>query len=560
MQPTPVKVEYPQAGLVAPSGGATLIRAAWGVLALAAAAMLWVMVGVWASQPEMNDRWLIPLASAFVVYRFWPRWRARTAKPSLWGLTILALGAAAFPAAWFLTVHVGPRVILLWWLLAALGLAAFGLAVVQSGWGRARLLIFPIAFTFFTLPVPDLVMAPLQRVLQEGTTATAAEALSWCGMPVQRSGFVLRLPTGELGVVEACSGVRSVSALTAIAVFVAYIRGLGLLRGAILLVLSLGIIVISNAFRVIASGLLMENVGRWAIDGWYHEALGISVVLIGLFLIVLVSGLLVRRDPGRESGDSNDAVPRAQPRPGGLFARLGPAVALGLLAAAAAGCVWSEQFRQAHREEVQLERLAHEIAGWQGQDAKIDAIVAEMLKCDQIIHRTYSNVLGQEVQVYIMFWATPASTAHIHHPDVCFPNKGFAVTSGTVQPIPLGTSRPPLRVSSRLYTLHPHCQLIYYWTQRGNEVLPDGKEPSVSIWSEYAWVAALLRGRAAPDRQARLSVLVGSEVTGSPEAAEARLTAFTTGLAREVYRVCPWALPMENGSQKKDEPAGRAGL
>jgi EpsI family protein len=560
MQPTPVTVEHPTVGLVAPSSGVTMLRAAWAVLALAAAAMLWVMVGVWASQPEMNDRWLIPLASAFVVYRLWPSWRACAAKPSLWGLPILALGAAAFPAAWFLTVHVGPRVILLWWLLAALGLAAIGLAVLQSGWARARLLIFPIAFTFFTLPVPDVVMAPLQRVLQEGTTATAAKALSWCGIPVQRSGFVLRLPTGDLGVVEACSGVRSVSALTAIAVFVAHFRGLGLLRGGILLVLSLGIIVISNAFRVIASGLLMENLGRWAIDGVYHEVLGISVVLIGLLLIVVVSGRLVRRNAGPESGKSNDAVLRAERRPEGLFARLGPAVAVGLLVVAAGGCVWSEQFRKAHREEVQLERLSHEIAGWQGQDMKIDPIVAEMLKCDQIVHRTYSNTLGQEVQVYIMFWATPASTAHIHHPDICFPNKGFAVTSGSVQPIPLGTSRPPLPVSSRLYTLHPHCQLIYYWTQRGKEVLPDGKEPSVSIWAEYAWITALLSGRAAPDREARLSVLVGSEVTGSPEVAEARLTAFTTGLAREVYRVCPWALPMENGSQKKDEPIGRAGL
>jgi len=560
MQPTPVIVDHSAARLVSPSGGGTMLRAAWGVLALAAAAMLWVMLGVWASQPEMNDRWLIPLASAFLVYRLWPRWRARAAKPSLWGLPILALGATAFPVAWFLLVQVGPRVVLLWWLLAALGLAAFGLAVLQSGWGRARLLVFPLAFTFFTLPIPNVAMAPLQQVLQEGTTATAAKALTWCDIPVQRNGFVLRLPTGELGVVEACSGVRSVSALTAIAVFVAYLRGLGLFRGAVLLVLSLGIIVISNAARVIASGLLIENVGRWAIEGWYHEALGISVVLFGLLLIVLVSGRLVRRKPPPESADPIGPVVSHEPGAARLSTRFGPAVALAVLIVAGAGCIWSEQFRQVHSEEVQLERLPYEIAGWHGQDTPTDPGVAEMLKCDQIVHRTYTNVLGQEVQVYIMFWATPASTAHMHHPDICFPSHGFAKSSGTVQPIPLGPSRPPLQVSSRLYTLHPHSELIYYWTQRGNEVLPDGKEPPGSIWTEYAWIAALLSGRAAPDRQARLSVLLGSEVTGTAAVAEARLTAFTTGLAREVYRLCPWALPMENASQKKDEPAGQAGL
>src|SRR5205807_5372266 len=103
----------------------------------------------------------------------------------------LAAGAAAFPVGWFLVAQVGPRVILLWWLLAALALAAAGLAALQFGWGRARLLAFPLAFTFFALPVPDAIMAPLQRVLQEGTTSAAARALSALGQPVARHGFVL---------------------------------------------------------------------------------------------------------------------------------------------------------------------------------------------------------------------------------------------------------------------------------------------------------------------------------------------------------------------------------
>src|SRR5437763_11858957 len=112
MQPTPLTLGPTAARHMTASDGATMFRIAWGVLALAAAAMVWVMIGVWAAQPEMNDRWLIPLASAFVAYRLRPRWTARPERPSLWGLPILAVGAAAFPAAWFLLVHVGPRVIL----------------------------------------------------------------------------------------------------------------------------------------------------------------------------------------------------------------------------------------------------------------------------------------------------------------------------------------------------------------------------------------------------------------------------------------------------------------
>ena len=64
MQPTPLTLDPTAARHITPSGGAMMFRIAWGVLALAAVAMTLVMVGVWASQPEMNDRWLIPLASA----------------------------------------------------------------------------------------------------------------------------------------------------------------------------------------------------------------------------------------------------------------------------------------------------------------------------------------------------------------------------------------------------------------------------------------------------------------------------------------------------------------
>src|SRR5438045_3953571 len=178
---------------------------------------------------------------------------------------------------------------------------------------------------------------------------------------------MLRLPSGDLGVVEACSGVRSVSALTAIAVFVAYWRGLGLVRGAVLLVLSLGVIVVSNAVRVIVCGLLMENVGRWTIEGWYHEALCISVVLLGLLLIVVISGRLVRRGTrpdARDRSDERDPAEPATTRVPGFAARLAPVLAVALLMVAGVGCAWSEQFRQAHREEVQLERLSYEVAGW----------------------------------------------------------------------------------------------------------------------------------------------------------------------------------------------------
>ena len=56
---------------------------------------------------------------------------------------------------------------------------------------------------------------------------------------------------------------------------------------------------------------------------------------------------------------------------------------------------------------------------------------------------------------------------------------GFEVAAGTVRPISLGPARPPLSVSSRLYTNNTpprQTELVYYWTQRGKE---EGKHQGI---------------------------------------------------------------------------------
>src|SRR4051812_30375213 len=87
---------------------------AWTLVGAAALAVGWVLCRVWLSLPEMNDRFLIPLAAAWLVKRDLSRWRARPAQPTPLGLILVAAGALLAPPPWFLLVQVGPRVILLW--------------------------------------------------------------------------------------------------------------------------------------------------------------------------------------------------------------------------------------------------------------------------------------------------------------------------------------------------------------------------------------------------------------------------------------------------------------
>jgi hypothetical protein len=172
--------------------------------------------------------------------------------------------------------------------------------------------------------------------------------------------------------------------------------------------------------------------------------------------------------------------------------------------------------------------------------------VAEMLKCDQIVLRQYVDHVGNQVQVYLMFWATPASTAHIHHPDVCWPSRGCTVAASRVRPVTYVAGREPLGVSVRHYdTPNATRQVVLYWTQNGNDVLPDGRE-TVNWRTEYGWVWEMLRGGRAPERTSRLSVLLGADVPlGRPEDQEERLADLSGKIAAQLYRSCTWAAPTQ---------------
>ena len=99
------------------------------------------------------------------------------------------------------------------------------------------------------------------------------------------------------------------TALVAIACFLAHLRGFGLARGVLTLALAIPVIILVNAARIIISGLLQEYVGKYAILGWRHEALGFAMVLVGLALVVAITRLMA----GKQEGETENTTEASSP-------------------------------------------------------------------------------------------------------------------------------------------------------------------------------------------------------------------------------------------------------
>jgi exosortase len=174
---------------------------------------------------------------------------------------------------------------------AALGAGA---GLIVWAWGFRQLVRWwlPVLLILLSVPLPETVLSSLALPLQFKASQLGAAMLSARHVPVELSGNVIELPNHRLFVTEACSGLRSLSALTA----------LGLLIGGtwlhtpwtrVLLVAgAVPIAMLLNGVRIFLTGFFVYFVSPDLGKGLMHYTEGwvmfvIAFVLLGGFAWLL---------------------------------------------------------------------------------------------------------------------------------------------------------------------------------------------------------------------------------------------------------------------------------
>ena len=109
------------------------------------------------------------------------------------------------------------------------------------------------------------------------------------GYPVAENGVMIMIGSYELMVKDACSGMNSIFALSAIGVFNAFefVPNSSPLRRLILVLSTVPIAILANIFRVLALVLGAYFFGVDRIEGLFHDATGIALYVFALILFFL---------------------------------------------------------------------------------------------------------------------------------------------------------------------------------------------------------------------------------------------------------------------------------
>ena len=168
-----------------------------------------------------------------------------------------------------------------------------GCTLLLAGWSVLWVLAFPIGFLFFAVPVPDWAIDAATVPLKVFISDLVTQVLYATGYPVAQNGVMIMIGAYQVLVKDACSGMNSIFALSAIGIFYAYVfRWDTKLRSLILLAAIIPITIAANFIRVIALVLIAYYGGVERLDGALHDLTGIGLFIVAVILLFLFDGFL----------------------------------------------------------------------------------------------------------------------------------------------------------------------------------------------------------------------------------------------------------------------------
>ena len=250
------------------------------------------LVDDWTNDPNYTHGFIVPLASIWIIWSMRGTLAKTVVEPKSWGLVVIAIGVLQLLAGTLgaenFVAHSSLLVV-----LAGVTISIFGTTMMRH-------LLFPIAWLIFMIPLPAIIFYSITFPLQLLASRMASGLLDVLHITNLREGNVMYFPHYTIGVVEACSGIRSLITLLAFAVLLGHMRSMRPWARIVLAACTVPVALVFNAIRVASAGVLGNYLGeRWA-EGTFHTASGIALFLGGLSTIAMISTLLIRwNHPGK---------------------------------------------------------------------------------------------------------------------------------------------------------------------------------------------------------------------------------------------------------------------
>lgn len=298
--------------------------AGWVLLAMAGV-LIWDLSHWWQIRPDYVFGFLVPLCVGYLLFDRWPvigrifgietsvkprEAEARSWEAPKWLAGVFSLGAVAAILGGLVAFMTGAVY------RAAMGAAPPGSLLVAMGFGSTLLgavylfserdatgqripfsrrlslvilFLFPALIWVLAAPMFSSLEKQVTTFLLDKVIIVVSFVFDLLLLPFERRGSVIELPKGPVGVEDACSGIRSLTACLFAGSFLAAVFVRALWKKVLLVAASAALAIVGNLFRSLFLTAVAYNYGPEAIDGLVHDATGYAIIgftLVGLMILL----------------------------------------------------------------------------------------------------------------------------------------------------------------------------------------------------------------------------------------------------------------------------------
>ena len=243
----------------------------------------------------MWDRWfardsyyshgiLIPFVVGFLIWQKKEELKKIKSEKSVWGMRLIIAGVV---------IHIISSVFRIYFSSGfSMLIVLVGLILYFYGEKIFSKILFPIAFLFFMVPVPMVVIADISFKMKILAAQLATLILNNIRIPAIRDGSLIKMQHTYVVVEDVCSGLRSLISLMALGSIFAYWMTSKMVKKILLFLSTIPIAIITNVCRIVFLSSVSEIWGSQYAVGFLHDLSGFMVFALAFVLLFAVGKLL----------------------------------------------------------------------------------------------------------------------------------------------------------------------------------------------------------------------------------------------------------------------------
>ncbi|MGA1841307.1 MAG: exosortase/archaeosortase family protein [bacterium] len=241
--------------------------------------IIFVMVKDWQINDNYSHGYLIPLIVLYMIWAIRKKIGDLEVNPNNWGVILILIGFCQLMISRIGSEYFLQRISMI--------IVLFGILLFLAGNSITKRLSFPVLYLIFMIPIPAIIWNKIAFPLKLFASFLASEIINSLGITILRRGNILYLANMTLEVVDACSGLRSLTSLLALSAAFAFFTSHSKPKKWLLFLSAIPIAILTNIIRLTLTAGFASKYGEKIAEGFLHGFSGLMVFFLGLFLLYL---------------------------------------------------------------------------------------------------------------------------------------------------------------------------------------------------------------------------------------------------------------------------------